>query len=312
MATTAAMKEKYFRRQALYWLVLAGTMSLAWFILWIASSAPTTTSTDGGEQDKSQAVEMPAHIETLGELNKEVPPIDFSILVRDLSAYPTEFKDKHYFKGKKYTVQLMDVSQNEIITNYLDLRPTDRNQFAYFRYLDDNQNPRYILTYGNFNSVELANTAAKTVDFGLTGSIALSVVPMTDYLKIIDDYERGETVRDLSIRQVRQVRLQVTRNEIPVQDTTSTDEELNEGDEQSQEQTMQIQQAGQDAQTVFGVLQLDGKVSKSKTDELKEGRASKNEPKVEESALESKSEQKNESKSVPTPNVNTSQVPGSE
>ncbi|MDO4441934.1 MAG: hypothetical protein Q4B81_07100 [Moraxella sp.] len=319
MATTAAMKEKYFRRQALYWLILAGAMLLAWFILWIASSAPAIIKNDEKGQDESRVAEIPTHIETLGELNKEVPPIDFSTLVRDLRTYPAEFKDKHYFNDKKYAIQLMDVSQNEIITNYLDSRPEDRSQFAYFRYLDDNQNPRYVLTYGKFDSAELATAATRTVDFGLPSSIAPSVVSMADYLKIIDDYERGEAVRDLSSRQPRQVRLQATRNEIPVQAATRADEELaHKSIEQAEERATQIQQIDRDAQVIVGVPQSSDTAGRTKADEprsepVKSESKQDSEPKSE-SKPEPKSEPKQDSepKPVATPNVNTPKVPGSE
>ncbi|WP_350617252.1 hypothetical protein, partial [Pseudomonas sp. HY7a-MNA-CIBAN-0227] len=80
-------------------------------------------------------------------------PINFDATVRDLRSYPDEFKDKRYLlanKGK-WTVQVMNVAENEVIVSYLEGRE-DRAKFSYFRYLDDNNQVRYMLTYGLMSS----------------------------------------------------------------------------------------------------------------------------------------------------------------
>ncbi len=314
MAISAEMKERYFRRQALYWLALAGAMLAAWFILWLASSAPKIIKDTTDEQAAEVAADLPTRIDALGELDKEVPPIDFSTLVMDLRTYPAEFKDRNYFNGKNYAIELMDVSQNEIIVNYLDSRPNDRNKFAYFRYLDSNQNPRYILTYGKFDSMEAARAANQAMDFDLPGSVVPNAVSMSGYLDIIDDYERGEVVRDLSSRQPRQVKLRATRNEIPVQAATQADEELaNKSREQVSEKVQQIQTSIDEPVTIV----TDVKPPKENAQNEPKSQPKPQQKAEKESAAAPppkapEKEAPSEPKEAPTPMVNTSKVPGSE
>lgn len=306
MTTSAEMKEKYFRRQALYWLALAGVMLVAWLVLWLISNTPKIIRQTTSEQIiKTTAIDLPIHIDVLGELNKEVPPIDFSTLAKDLRFYPKEFKDRHYFNTKKYTIELMDVSQNEIIVNYLNGRLSDRNKFAYFRYLDDHQNPRYVLTYGMFDSMEAARTANQAMNFSLPSSVKPSVVLMSDYLEHIDHYERSEAIRDLDLSsQSRQVKLQVTHNEIAAQVEVDTEEgSVNTNFEQVQEKIQQMTSSEQELKpkTVAALPSSN------------EHQSDKPKAKVAQSeSKSSKTPTSNELKEVPTPMVNTPKVPGSE
>ncbi|AKG15695.2 hypothetical protein [Moraxella bovoculi] len=308
MAISAEMKERYFRRQALYWFALAVAMLAAWFILWLVSSAPKIIKDTKDEQATEVVADLPTRIDALGELDKEVPPIDFSTLVMDLRTYPAEFKDRNYFNSKNYAIELMDVSQNEIIVNYLDSRPNDRNKFAYFRYLDSNQNPRYILTYGKFDSMEAARAANQAMDFDLPGSVVPNAVSMSGYLDIIDDYERGEVVQDLSSRQPRQVKLRATRNEIPVQAATRADEELaNKSREQVLEKVQQIQTSIDKPVTIVTDVKLPKENAQSEPKAQPQQK-----PKAEKEPVAASSPSKAPEKEVPTPMVNTSKVPGSE
>lgn len=78
-------------------------------------SAPQTLGTE---------LEQPLSIEALHELDADVQPINFEDTIRDLRSYPDEFKDKRYLlanKGK-WTVQVMNVAENEVIVSYLEGR----------------------------------------------------------------------------------------------------------------------------------------------------------------------------------------------
>lgn len=314
MAISATIKEKYHRRQALYWLGLAVAMLVAWLILWIASSAPTITKKDEIDKKNTNSTELPTHIESLGELDTVVPPIDFSTLIRDLRTYPAEFKDKKYFNAKKFTIQVMDVSQNDVIVNYLNTR-NDRDRFAYFRYLDDNKNPRYILTYGKFDSMEQANATAHAVSFALPTSVQVNAVAMADYLSIIDDYERGDVIRDSSSRQPRQVRLQATRNEIPIQAATKADEMLaNRSQEQARERASAIQRQEND-----GMMESKSAVRMPTASTPEENISFDDQPKpsqpketVPAIINETPIQKPSPPEVIATPNVNTSKIPGSE
>lgn len=239
MSHDSAMSEKYYRRQAMYWLMAAAVVAALWLIIWLTSAAPSIIKAKQADEVQSSDLALPATISDLNELKNEVKPMDNSVLVRDLRSYPPEFKDKTYFNGisGSYAIQLMDVAENEVIVDYLNGR-SDRDQFAYFRYTDGNDKQRYVLTYGKFASSAEAEASLAQVNFGLPSSITPKIAKVSEFLSIIDSYELGQDVVDLASSQPRRVRLQATRTEIPVRPATKADEELARA---SQERAVQTQ-----------------------------------------------------------------------
>lgn len=239
MSHDSAMSEKYYRRQAMYWLMAAAVAAALWLIIWLTSAAPSIIKAKQADEVQSSDLALPATISDLNELKNEVKPMDNSVLVRDLRSYPPEFKDKTYFNGisGSYAIQLMDVTENEVIVDYLNGR-SDRDQFAYFRYTDGNDKQRYVLTYGKFASSAEAEASLAQVNFGLPSSITPKIAKVSEFLSIIDSYELGQDVVDLASSQPRRVRLQATRTEIPVRPATKADEELARA---SQERAVQTQ-----------------------------------------------------------------------
>lgn len=207
-----------FRRQALIWLIMAGVMLVLWLLVSLFNNTPSTVKEHKKTEATAQDFALPTTIENLSELSKEVSPIDFATVVRDLRNYPEEFKGKKFFidNQNRWTVQVMDVTQNEIITEYLKGR-SDRNKFSYFRYHNSNNEQRYILTYGIMGSTQEAIGAIKTVDFGLPKSVQPMPEQMKRYIDIIDNYERSEAMLDFSEETPRAVKLKPTKKEIPAE-----------------------------------------------------------------------------------------------
>ncbi len=164
-----------------------------------------------------EAVHVNERIDTLDDLNADVAPIEFKTIVRDMRNYPEEFKDKVYMKKHKgkWTVQVMNVSEHEIITDYLNNRQ-DRNKFAYFRFTDQNNQLRYVLMYDLVGGLEEAMALVSDTDFGLPESVQVAPEEINRYASMIDNYERGGAVLDMSRNRPRSVRLQKTRYLIPV------------------------------------------------------------------------------------------------
>ncbi|GAA0316615.1 hypothetical protein [Psychrobacter aestuarii] len=222
-ATNSPNRTSY-RRQALIWLMTTLIMGVITALVWMFSQTPAIGAkienapiTAPQAQDTLTAFEQPSSIKPLHELDTDVQPINFEETVRDLRDYPDEFKDKRYLianKGK-WTVQVMNVAENDVITNYLEGRD-DRKKFAYFRYRDSNNQPRYMLTYGIMSSPQEAVGAAKLIDFDLPTGVRVLPEEINRYLSIIDNYERPEPLKDLSTHRARTVRLKPTRREVPV------------------------------------------------------------------------------------------------
>lgn len=208
------------------WLIMALLVGSAALALWIFSSAPMLEAKTEAEDEVpaevlASNIDQITHIDQLNELGSEVKPISFDALVRELRDYPEEFKDSRYLKKNKgkWTVQVMDVSEHEIITDYLSSRD-DRSKFAYFRYRDSNNQPRYLLTYGVMASEKSALNASSGIDFDLPDNVKVIPEEISDYLDIIENYELSAPLKDLSKNRTRQVRLQPTKRELAARRNT--------------------------------------------------------------------------------------------
>ena len=221
-SSTTSSNRKSYRRQALIWLMMTLLLGVATTLLWMVSQTPAIgakieNAPIGVAEAPVSELEQPMSIESLHELDADVQPIDFEETIRDLRNYPDEFKDKTYLlanKGK-WTVQVMNVAENEVIVSYLEGRK-DRKKFAYFRYRDENKQLRYMLTYGLLSSPQEAVGASKLVDFGLPADVRVLSEEINRYVSIIDNYERPKPIKDLSTRRTRSINLKPTKREVPV------------------------------------------------------------------------------------------------
>lgn len=223
-----------YRRQALIWLVVTLLLGVVTALVWMLSQTPAMgakieNAPISAPQVLTAELEQPLKIESLNELDTDVQPINFDATVRDLRNYPDEFKDKRYLlanKGK-WTVQVMNVAENDVIVSYLEGRE-DRKKFSYFRYLDDENQVRYMLTYGLMSSPQEAVGAAKLIDFKLPADVRVLPEEINRYVSIIDNYERPDPVKDLSTKRTRAVNLRPTKREVPVRQPAN-----NSGNEQA-------------------------------------------------------------------------------
>ena len=226
-STTRTASQSY-RRQALIWLVATLLLGVTTALVWMFSQTPAMgakieNAPIAAPQVLSAELEQPLKIESLHELDTDVQPISFDETVRDLRSYPNEFKDKRYLlanKGK-WTVQVMNVAENEVIVSYLEGRE-DRSKFTYFRYLDENKQVRYMLIYGVMSSPQEAVGAAKLIDFKLPANVRVLPEEINRYVSIIDNYERPDPVKDLSTKRTRAVNLRPTKREVPLRQKTPT------------------------------------------------------------------------------------------
>lgn len=227
-STTRTASQSY-RRQALIWLIATLMLGVFTALVWMFSQTPAMgakieNAPIAAPEPLSAELEQPLKIESLHELDTDVQPISFDETVRDLRSYPDEFKDKRYLlanKGK-WTVQVMNVAENDVIVSYLEGRE-DRSKFAYFRYLDENKQVRYMLTYGLLSSPQEAVGAAKLIDFKLPANVRVLPEEINRYVGIIDNYERPDTVKDLSTKRSRAVNLRPTKREVPLRQKTLVD-----------------------------------------------------------------------------------------
>ncbi|WP_201533489.1 hypothetical protein [Psychrobacter ciconiae] len=214
---------KSYRRQALIWLMMTIILGVVTALVWMVNQTPKVKTKIENAPLAATAppleteLTQPTRVEPLHELDSDVQPISFEDTVRDLRNYPDEFKDKSYLlanKGK-WTVQVMNVAENDVVVSYLEGRD-DRDKFSYFRYRDEDNQLRYMLVYGLMGSPQEAMGAAKLVDFGLPANVRVIPEEINRYVNIIDNYERPQPIKDLSSKRTRTVKLQPTKREVPV------------------------------------------------------------------------------------------------
>ena len=208
------------------WLLMALIVGMCALLVWIFSEAPVLKKEDKTSEQSSVSASSVSNLRTVDkvdELAGQVKPISFDALLRDLRDYPPEFKDVRYLKANqgKWTVQVMDVSENDIVTDYLNERE-DREKFAYFRYRDENNQSRYVLTYDVMASPQMAMGATKTIDFGLPANVRVIPEELNRYASLIENYELSEPVKDLGANRVRSIKLQPTSRELAVKASRPT------------------------------------------------------------------------------------------
>ena len=271
-----------YSRQALIWLVATLLLGVVTALVWMLSQTPAMGAKIENEpvsapQMLADEFEQPLKIESLHELDTDVQPISFDATVRDLRNYPDEFKDKRYLlanKGK-WTVQVMNVAENDVIVSYLEGRE-DRDKFAYFRYLDSENQVRYMLTYGIMSSPQEAVGAAKLTDFKLPANVRVLPEEINRYVSIIDNYERPDPVKDLSTKRTRAVNLKPTKREIPVrQQAQAVNNTANEQEAANTNTSRDSQRSSNDSAPVESIRQS---ADTSETLSVTEERTVGNEP----------------------------------
>ena len=135
------------------WLILAAIAGGLTVMVWIASAVKPAKSAVKAASNANQNQDPTALLlaKTPEELNTEVRPIKFDAVIRDMRNYPKEFKDSRFIKANngKWTVQVMNVVEHEVVTDYLNSRD-DRDKFNYFRIVDAHNQKRFVVTYGVF------------------------------------------------------------------------------------------------------------------------------------------------------------------
>ena len=200
------------------WLILAAIAGGLTVMVWIASAVKPAKSAVKAASNANQNQDPTALLlaKPPEELNKEVRPIKFDAVIRDMRNYPKEFKDSRFIKANngKWTVQVMNVVEHEVVTDYLNSRD-DRDKFNYFRIVDAHNQKRFVVTYGVFGSVQEAVGAAKVVNFNLPKEVKAFPEEFKMYAPQMDEYEVAPPLRDVGKTAAREVKLTSTPKLLP-------------------------------------------------------------------------------------------------
>ncbi len=141
--------------------------------------------------------------QTLGGFSSEVPAIDISKRVVAVGEHEPEFRGSKFTidNRKMWTLQLMKVTEEDIIRSYLN-KQDDRSNFFYLR-LRDGKNPeQFVLIYGLYKGVKQAIDASQKVDFALPESIKILPEKMSMYTSMVNDLGSEEMMNGTVLRPV--------------------------------------------------------------------------------------------------------------
>lgn len=194
------------------WLSFGLGCVLASFIFWILQLAPRGVEEivdNPSAQETARPVknEKVTISDSLGSFTKLVAPIELSQRSVEPTVHDREFRGAKYVAEhqKKWTLQLMKISEEEIVKAYLTKR-SDRNQFNYLR-LQDGKNPDYyVLIYGVYDSEQQALENAQRVNFNLPTSIEVVAAPFANYLPLVNDMGSDELMTSSKLRDVNLTR----------------------------------------------------------------------------------------------------------
>ena len=200
------------------WLILAAIAGGLTVMVWIASAVKPAKSAVKAASNANLNQDPTALLlaKPPEELHTEVRPIKFDAVIRDMRNYPKEFKDSRFIKANngKWTVQVMNVGEHEVVTDYLNSRD-DRDKFNYFRIVDAHNQKRFVVTYGVFGSVQEAVGAAKVVNFNLPKEVKAFPEEFKMYAPQMDEYEVAPPLRDVGKTAAREVKLTSTPKLLP-------------------------------------------------------------------------------------------------
>lgn len=191
------------------WLILALGCFLILFIGWVLQfKAPTVqelTPIEKNIQMTTRLVqaETVANTQLLGSFTSEVPQINLSKRIIASGVHGPEFRGTKFVTEyqKMWTLQIMQVSEEDIIRAYLDKR-TDRDKFYYIRITKKDQPEQFVLMYGVFKTVEQTLAKTQTIKFSLPDSVKTMPEKISSYVNDVNDLGSEEVGKNQELRSV--------------------------------------------------------------------------------------------------------------
>lgn len=112
----------------------------------------------------------------------------------------------------------MNVIQHEVVTDYLASRE-DREKFNYFRIIDENNQKRFVLTYGIYNSPQEAIGASRVIQFNLPNGVSTFPEEFKLFASQMDEYEISPALQEIGKNAPKAINLSPTRKELPAKST---------------------------------------------------------------------------------------------
>lgn len=203
------------------WLTIGTGVLAACFLLWLSLQLAERLTVEVVEPAATAqaTVMLPDRLDgELGMLFEAVPPLDLNKQIAVVGQRAPEFRGTEYIKANSsnWTLQVMKVSQESVVKTYLSQRK-DRQRFQYFRVVEGTQE-HYLLTYGNFTTVQTAMGALQTMQFELPNSVKAFPERFSTYQSLVKDQGSEERMSGMA-QKVRQILLKPVATPIEVEVT---------------------------------------------------------------------------------------------
>lgn len=181
------------------WMVLGIACAMTALVLWGMQLKTPKIEEVHFEETQAQLAARPVQTEAiginqnLGSFSSEVPAMNMTQRETVSGEHAAEFRGSKFIADnqKAWTLQLMKVSEEDIIRSYLDKRE-DRKNFSYLR-LQDEQNPeQYVLLYGVYKNVQQAMEQSQKMNFELPESVKILPEKISTYRHQVNDLGSDE------------------------------------------------------------------------------------------------------------------------
>lgn len=221
--------------QNFLWLLFAAVCLFLALVLWALNFKQPEVVEIEPEKQAQEAV-RPVKNETvafdtqLGTFITEVPALVLQQRVVAAGDRAPEFRGSKFISEntKSWSLQLMAVTEEDIIKSYLDKRE-DRNKFQYFRLQAEGQPEQFVLTYGIFKDVNEVLDKTKVIRFDLPDQIKNKPEKFSTYSNLIndlgyDELSTGTKLRPITLTKAALPVIPVLRPAVPSSATTRVEE----------------------------------------------------------------------------------------
>lgn len=191
------------------WLLLGvGIISLfiALIFLLITDIRPLKEDAPAAQDDAQPQfqAEQIAATPNLGVMTDEVRPLQQTTRVVASGNHGAEFRGTKFLQAnqRQYTIELVRVTKEDIIRNFLD-RQSSRRSFMYFRLALEHQPEHYVLDYGLFDTQQDAQNQLQQLSLKLPVSIHPKVVALKDYVPYVNDMGMDELSSNSTLYEVK-------------------------------------------------------------------------------------------------------------
>ncbi|ENW26267.1 hypothetical protein F925_00390 [Acinetobacter lwoffii NCTC 5866 = CIP 64.10 = NIPH 512] len=202
-----ALHTPWQKVQHYFWLVCGVCCLFAALIFWAITDSDAVIEVEKKPETKVQLQIQPEKVATmthLGALFDEVKPLDLNTRTIVNATHEPEFRGTKFVNEakKQHAIELFRVSNEAILKSFLKKQP-DRKYFIYLRISGENQPEQYVLLYGQYKTAAEANQALSTLNLNLPASVKPEVVPMQQYVSLVNNLGSEELASNQKLYEIR-------------------------------------------------------------------------------------------------------------